>query len=30
MSFIKYPDNINVDNDISIIDPEMEKKPKLT
>lgn len=30
MSFIKYPSNINVDNDISIIDPEMEKKPKLT
>ncbi len=30
MSFIKYPDNINVDNDISIIDPEIEKKPKLT
>ena len=29
MSFIKYPANINVDNDISIIDPEMEKKPKL-
>ena len=30
MSFINNPDNINVDNDISIIDPEMEKKPKLT
>ena len=30
MSFIKYPSNINVDNDISIIDPEMEKKPKFT
>ncbi len=30
MSFIKFPPNINVDNDISIIDPEMEKKPKYT